>query len=319
MNKALRIVTGGLLGAAALTLIGFFFGTYAPIFGYLGPLELAVLEQQPLAAGDPASFAPLSQESARYAAVYAMWGGLIGFLGGAGVGVAWALRGRRMAGEHLIGALALLMIVVGELFGLFIAPESNVRAVRILFVHVPTAWIGLAVLGIAFIGATAFLFSGRRGLDHLGEAAAEVGTLFSGVLLCQGSIWGRAAWGGWWEWSPRLTSALVMFLTFFGVVLLRQFVTDPDRRATWGSVATVMAFVNVPIVYITVRILPDIHQMQSTPEDVAAPLRFGWRLNVLAFLALAIWMIARRWRIAAARARAMDAPPLPAATAEVHS
>ena len=303
------------LGAAVLMILGFLVGTFLPVLGSLGTVSLPYIDPLP-SGSDFATSSALDIVANRHAATYAFLAGGLGAVIGLVGGIAWQARSKgAFAWEHALVGIAAAMLIFGQIYGLFLSPASRDmgQTVRILFVHVPSAWIALLMFSVAFLGGLGYLFTSRQGFDHLAEASAEVGTLLSAMLLMQGSIWARGTWGAWWEWSPRLTSALVMFLTFLGVLLLRQFVTDPEKRATWGSVATVVAFVNVPIVYMVVRLMPDIHQMQSLPEDVDAPIRFGWRLNVLAFLALATWFTARRWRIARAKALALEPPPLPEA------
>jgi len=102
-----------------------------------------------------------------------------------------------------------------------------------------------------------------------------------------------------------------MFLTFVGVVMLRTLVHDPSRRATWSAVATIIAYVNVPVTYMAVRWMRSIHQLQSSPADVDGPLKLVWRITALAVMALAIWFIVRRYRIERARYEADKPMPLP--------
>ncbi len=220
------------------------------------------------------------------------------------------LSPRQFHWEHAVGALGLVLFVAGQYMGLFVAPpERGMGEVgRILYVHVPAAWLALVTFTIAFVAALGHLFTGRRGFDWTTEAAAEVGVVMNGLLLILGSIFARPTWGVWWDWDPRLTASAVMLLTFVGVLLLRSSLRDPDRRATWTSVSTILAYVNIPVTYMSVRWWASLHQVQSSPETMAKPMVFILRLNAFAFLFLTIWFIARRWRIAAARDLA-DAPP----------
>lgn len=215
--------------------------------------------------------------------------------------------------EHAVGVLGLILLTVGNYYGLFVAPPERMMGEvgRILYVHVPAAWLAMIAFFIAFVGAMGHLMSGRQGFDHLVEAACEVGVMLNALMLIEGSIFARPTWGVWWSWDPRLTASAVMMITFIGVLLLRGAVIDPERRATWSSVATVIAFVNIPITYISVR-WRSLHQIQSTSDTLNDTMRGVLYLNTVAFLLLTIWFIARRWRIARANALA-DAPaPLPA-------
>jgi heme exporter protein C len=183
---------------------------------------------------------------------------------------------------------------------------------RILYVHVPAAWLALVCFLLAFLGALGHLLTGSQKGDRLSESAAEVGVVMGGLLLVLGSLFARPTWGVWWTWDPRLTSSAVMWLSFVGVLLLRGAVHDPERRASWSNVATVLAFVNIPITYFSVQMWRSIHQVQSSPETVASPMVLVLRWNAFAFLFLALGFIVTRSRLAARRAAA-EQPPAPEA------
>ena len=119
-------------------------------------------------------------------------------------------------------------------------------------------------------------------------AAVEVGIVLNALLLVQGTIWARATWGVWWDWDVRLTTSLIMLLLFAGVLALRSFVHDAGRRATWTAIATIVAFVDVPLVYFCVRWWRSLHQIQSTPDTVAPMMVVPLRDNAFAILFLAM-------------------------------
>lgn len=218
------------------------------------------------------------------------------------------------AWEHAFGLVGLATILDGQYLGLVDAPRERMMGEvgRVLYVHVPSAWSSMVCFTVAFVGALGFLFTGRKGWDLLTEATAEVGVVLCGLLLATGSIFARPTWGTWWTWDPRLTSTAVMMVSFVGVLLLRQAVSDPERRATWTAVATILATTSMVLTYASVRLWRSIHQMQSSPETIDPLMTSILRMNGFAFLFLAVWFSARRYRIAAARAAADAAPPLPA-------
>lgn len=219
----------------------------------------------------------------------------------------------RFAWEHAVGLLGLGLLLYGNYAGLFLAPPERMMGDvgRILYVHVPAAWLAMITFTIAFVAALGYLFTGRQGFDWAVEASVEVGVVLTALLLLEGSIFARPTWGVWWTWDPRLTASAVMMLTFIGVILLRGAVIDPDRRATWSSIATVLAFVNVPITWFSVKWWRSLHQVQSGGESMAITMKWVLYLNTLAFLLVTIWFIARRWRIAKANALAEAPVPLP--------
>lgn len=228
------------------------------------------------------------------------------------------------AWEHIVGLLGLAVLVYGQYYALAVVPgEQHMgEASRILYVHVPSAWNAGGWYAIAFLASLGFLVTGWRKLDFLQAATLEVAFVLSLLLTAQGSIFARPTWGVWWTWDPRLTSTAVLLVSFAGVLVLRSLVANPDRRAMWTAVAAIVSFVNVPIVYMSVRWWRSMHQIQTAPTDVDDPVRLAWRINVFAFLMISAWFVARRYRLEAIRSQA-EAPDelperLPTQRAEVH-
>lgn len=221
-----------------------------------------------------------------------------------------------MKWEDALGAVGLVLLVIGQYMGLFWTPPERDMGdvVRILYVHVPAAWMALLVFTVAFVAALGSLFTGRRGFDWLLEATAEVGVLQGVLLSVVGSIFAKPTFGAWWQWDPRLTTTAILVLTFAGVLVLRSLVTEPDRRATWSAVVAIFAAINVPLTYFSVDWWRSIHQMRSSPETMDDPIVFVLRLNAFAFLFLTAWFVARRYRLARALALREAPPPLPEET-----
>jgi len=217
----------------------------------------------------------------------------------------------RAIGFMMFGGLLLL---IGSYIGLFRAPREAYMGdvYRIMYVHVPTAWNTMLAFSFAFFCALLFLFKGDFKWDSRHEAATEVGVVLSLLLCMQGSIWAKPTWGVWWDWDPRLTTTAVMFFAFSGILALRSFVDDPVKRATWSAAATIVAYVDVPIVYFSVRWWNSLHQMQSSPETVSAPFLIPLRTNAFGVLFLMTGLIMLRSRVAALRLEHELAPPLPA-------
>ena len=191
-------------------------------------------------------------------------------------------------------------------WGLFLAPaEAYMGDVqRIMYVHVPTAWNGMLVVIFAFVCALAFLLRGKLKVGLAPRSGAGGGRGALGPALLQGSIWAKPTWGVWWDWDPRLTTTAVLLFAFAGILALRQFVDDPVKRAVWSAVATIIASVDVPIVYFSVKVVE-----LAAPAAVHAArpclAAFHWPLRINAFgvLFLMIGFIMLRTRIAALRLR----------------
>jgi heme exporter protein C len=205
--------------------------------------------------------------------------------------------------EFVVGGIGLVLFALGAWQGLVVAPPDRFMGdvMRIMYVHVPAAWSTLLAFTFVFICAVGWLWRGTWHWDALLEAGVEVG-LVMGCLLCAlGMLWGKPTWGVYWTWDPRLTSVAVMLLMFAAVAALRSFVDDPRQRATWAAVASVLAYVNVPIVYFSVRWWNSLHQIQSSPKTVDALMVVPLRLCAFAFFAFTTYYIVRRYRIARLR------------------
>ncbi len=211
-------------------------------------------------------------------------------------------------------AIGAALLLLGSYYGLFVAPpEKFMRDVqRIMYVHVPTAWNWMLSILFSFFCAIAFLFRNDMKWDARLEAGLEVGALLGFLLCCQGSIWAKPTWGVWWDWDPRLTTTAVLLFATLGILALRNFVEDPMKRAIWSSVATIIAAVDLPIVYFSVKWWNSLHQVQSTPQTVSSPFHLPLRVNAFGVLFLMIGFIMVRTRIAASRRERELAEPEPA-------
>jgi heme exporter protein C len=219
--------------------------------------------------------------------------------------------------EIILWLLGITLVALGHFNGLVVAPpEAMMGDVgRILYVHVPTAWVGLTIYLVAFIAAIGSLWTSKLGWDALVEATVEVGVVLNGLLLLQGSIWAKPTWGVYWTWDPRLTTSAVMVVAFGGILVLRSMIDQPSRRMTLSAVATIVAFVNVPITYMSVKWWRTLHQNFSSPDTVSSTMITPLRVAAFGMLFLAIALVIRRWRIANGRlqaeAAASDMPAVP--------
>lgn len=190
---------------------------------------------------------------------------------------------------------------------------------KIMYVHVPSAWISMVAFLVVFVCSVLFLLRRDMKYDLLAASAAEVGVLLTGLTLALGSIWGRPTWGIWWTWDPRLTTTAVLLLIYAGYLALRAFTEDEDRRARWAAAVGILGFLNVPIVYMSVRWWRTIHQVQSTPSTVDPNYVIGLRLNAFAFLFLFIFFVGLRYYVACLeRDRAARVEEAAFAGGEVH-
>jgi heme exporter protein C len=212
---------------------------------------------------------------------------------------------------YVVLAIGALLLVFGSWWGLTVAPSERYMGdvQRIMYIHVPTAWNWMLAVLFAFGCAVASLFTNNAKWDSRMEAGLEVGVLLAFLLCIQGSIWAKPTWGVWWDWDPRLTSVAVLLMASLGILALRSFVEDPSRRAVWSAVATIIASVDLPIVYFSVKWWNSLHQEQSTPQTVSSAFHLPLRVNAFGILFVMIALIMLRTRVAALRLQHETAMP----------
>ena len=200
----------------------------------------------------------------------------------------------------LIGATALSMI--GSLYLVFVyAPTEQMMGFvqRIFYFHVPAAWVGFLAFGVAFIAAMTFLVRRELGWDMLQIASVEIGILFSTMALVSGSLWARPVWNTWWTWDPRLTTTLVMWLYYVSTLLLRRIVEGEERRARFAAMLNVIGFINVPLVFLAIRLWRTIHPVLFTTQGFAMETSMLLTLaaSLLAFTLLFACLLVIRMRL----------------------
>jgi heme exporter protein C len=165
----------------------------------------------------------------------------------------------------LAGALAALLFAIGLPWGLVFSPPDYLQgdSARIMYVHVPASWWALGIY--VFMGGASFIsLVWRHALaDLAARSAARVGACFAAISLVTGSIWGAPTWGTWWVWDARLTSMLILFLTYLGYLALWAAVEDEERAARLAAVLCLAGVINVPIVHFSVEWWSTLHQRAS--------------------------------------------------------
>ncbi len=160
------------------------------------------------------------------------------------------------------GWLALLLIVVGAYWGLFVAPPDyqQLDGFRIIYVHVPSAALSLMVYtAMAVAAAVGLIWRMKLGFA-VAAACAPIGASFTFLALATGSIWGKPMWGTWWEWDARLTSELVLLFLYFGFMALRAAIDDPTRADRAAGLLAIVGVINIPIIKYSVEWWNSLHQ-----------------------------------------------------------
>ena len=213
--------------------------------------------------------------------------------------------------------LAALCIGAGLVWGIFIAPpgapppEGQGETVRIIYVHVPSAWMALFVYAcVAAASAGALIW--RHPLGHIiARAASPVGACFALLTLATGSLWGAKMWGAWWVWDARLTSVLILFFLYLGHIALTHAFDDPARGARAAAILALVGVVNIPIIKFSVDWWNTLHQPASIirrdgpaiDAEMLAPLFlmiFGFT-----FYFFTVLLLRARAELAALRTRAL--------------
>jgi heme exporter protein C len=130
---------------------------------------------------------------------------------------------------------------------------------KIFYLHLPVAINTFLAALIVCVASVGYLWQRRLWWDDLAHAAGKVTVVFCGVVLLTGMIWGKSAWGAWWTWSPRLTFSLALFLLYVVYLVVRLAIESPQRRAVVSAVYGLVAFLDVPLVYLSVKLMPDVH------------------------------------------------------------
>ena len=188
-------------------------------------------------------------------------------------------------------ALAVALGIAGLGVGLLIAPTDHQQgeAYRIIFIHVPAAWMSMVIyVAMAFWAAIGLAFNARLAF-MLANALAPTGALMTFIALWTGALWGKPTWGAWWVWDARLTSELILLFLYVGVLSLHAAIEDPRRADRAAGLLALVGVVNVPIIYFSVKWWNTLHQGASISfakaPSMAAPMLLG-----MLVMALALWM-----------------------------
>ncbi|HYZ13367.1 MAG TPA: cytochrome c biogenesis protein CcsA [Actinomycetota bacterium] len=214
------------------------------------------------------------------------------------------------SGERLLGVAALLALGLSATLSLVVAPPDALQGEvqRLMYVHVPAAWLAYLSFFVVFVSSVAYLRTSRTRWDRVAAASAEIGVLFTALAIVLGALWGKPVWGTWWTWDPRLTTTAMLLLIYIGYLAVRRITDNPTRRARWSAVIGIVGFVDVPIVHLSVVWWRSLHQ-QSTVLRLGGPQIEGSMLTALlvavgAFTIVYAYLMAVRLRVGRIEERA---------------
>jgi heme exporter protein C len=206
--------------------------------------------------------------------------------------------------------LTVTALALGLVMAFGVAPrevtQGNVQ--RIMYVHVPLVLASYVAFIVLAVASLVYLVRRDPAADRLAHASGEVGVMFVGLGIATGSIWGKPTWGTWWTWDARLTSVAILFVMYLGYLLLRGTIDDPERAARYSAVLGIVAALDIPLVHFSVYWWRTLHQPPSLMKPggfsgstaILGPLL----VNLLAFVLLYAYFVARRVRLLRAEAEA---------------
>ena len=168
---------------------------------------------------------------------------------------------------------------------------------RIMYVHVPSAWLAFLAFMVTMVGSIAWLRTKEQKWDRVAASSAEIGVVFTGLAIAAGMIWAKPVWGQFWTWEPRLVTTALLFFIYLGYLALRRAVIDPVQRARRAAIMGIVAAVQIPIVYYSVNWWRSLHQ-PSSARSIDTPLRITLLLGVVAFTFAYSVMLRRRLELA---------------------
>jgi heme exporter protein C len=198
-----------------------------------------------------------------------------------------------LAGKMIpvFAVLAVLFALPGLYVGFFVAPTDfqQGEAYRIIFIHVPAAWMSMFIYVVMAFWAGVGLIFNTRLSSMMARALAPTGALMTFLALWTGSLWGRPTWGTWWVWDARLTSELILLFLYVGYMALAASIDDTRRADRASAVLALVGVVNVPIIYFSVKWWNTLHQGASV-SMTRAPSMASSMLTAMLLMTLAFWM-----------------------------
>jgi heme exporter protein C len=177
----------------------------------------------------------------------------------------------------VLDVVTIVLFLTAAAMVFFYAPLERVMGPvqKVFYFHVASAWIGMLGFFVAMVSGVIYLATHRTRIDAkkwdiVALAGVEIGLVFSLICIVTGSIWARPIWNSWWTWDPRLTTVTIMELAYAAYLMLRAGIEDPERRARFGAVYAIVAFISVPLTFFSIRIWRTIHPVVIGSSDPSA-------------------------------------------------
>lgn len=204
-----------------------------------------------------------------------------------------------MTRTQIVGMLSAIFLFVAIYFVFSFAEieMSMLEVQKIFYFHISSAFTLFLAFGVTFVSSILYLIKRRDKHDTIALVSTEIGIVFGVVVFTTGPIWARFAWNTWWNWEPRLTSALILWLTYIGYLILRSALADEKKRV-YSAVLGIIGFLNVPIVYFSVELWQGgLHPDTSTKMNLPPTMQIAWLISWLALTLLYLFLLMFRYRV----------------------
>lgn len=212
-----------------------------------------------------------------------------------------------------LGAVAIAAVVAVLIRAIYFTPIERLQgaAQKILYIHAPSAWVAFLAFGLVAIASALYLWLRDPRLDYFAESSAEIGLVFTTVVLLTGPLWAKPIWGAYWTWDARLTLTLFLWFIFVGYVILRGALDDRDMRARYSAVIGILGACLIPFIHLSVYLFRTLHPMpvllKPSAPSMPADMTITLVSSFLAFTLLYIWLLRERYQLSLDRAAAAAA------------
>jgi len=212
---------------------------------------------------------------------------------------------------RLFGGLAGLVLAAGLFLAFFVVPPDAVQGEvqRIMYLHLPAVAAAYFAFVVTLVASLVYLWKRDLRADAVALSSAEIGVVFTAIVLASGSVWGKSTWGVWWTWDARLTLTAIVFTIYVGYLMVRAFAEEPRAAARYGAVLGIVGFLAIPLNHFAVQWWRTLHQPSSILR-AGGPSMDSFMLavvliNVCGMLLLYAYLLLERCRLESMRQRAL--------------
>lgn len=198
--------------------------------------------------------------------------------------------------KKILGWLTLITVLIATYLIFMWVPNERIMGPvqKIFYFHVASAWVGFFAFFVVCLAGGLYLKTRNETWDAIGAASAEIGILFTVIVLITGPIWGKAAWNAWWTWDSRLTTTLVLFFIYAAYFMVRSSILEPEKKARIAAIFGMVGFIDVPIVWFSIRWWRTIHPVivSSSGFAMSSKMVVTLMVSVLALTLLYFYLLA---------------------------